>query len=162
MTAFVGASLTNTYTTAQLNGSENYACPQIGQRYSALDKTYRFIQYNAGAAPIAAVVGNAVGLYAPGGTSTGVTNVVTSDVSDTAGVLAGVLMAVIPSGDYGWIQTRGVATLTTALVSGASGNALTLSSTTDGTLKVVGAVTDAGGATCVLASSKIVMLKCPD
>jgi len=162
MTAFVGASLTNTYTTAQLAGSENYACPQIGQRYSSLDKTYRFVQYNSGAGAIAAVAGNAVGLYAPGGTSTGVTNVVTSDVSDTAGVLAGVLMSAPNTGEYCWIQTRGVATLTTALVSGASGNALTLSSTTDGTLKVVGAVTDAGGATCVLAASKIVMLKCPD
>ncbi len=86
----------------------------------------------------------------------------TSDVSDTSGVLAGVLMAVIATGDYGWIQTRGVATLTTALVSGASGNTLTLSSTTDGTLKVAGAVTDAAGAVCVLAASKIVMLECPD
>lgn len=162
MTAFAGASLTATYTTAQLNGSESYACPQIGQRYSSLDKTYRFVQYNAGAGAVAAVAGNAVGIYAPGGVSTGVTNVVTSDVSDTGGVLAGTLMAVIASGDYGWIQTRGVATVTTALVSGADGNALTLSSTTDGTLKVTGAVTDAGGAVAIDASAKIVMLKCPD
>lgn len=162
MTAMVGASLTNTYTTAQLAGSENYATPQIGQRYDAIDKTYRFIQYNSGAGTIAAAVGNCVGFYAPGGVSTGVTNVVTSDVSDTNGALAGVLMAVIPTGDYGWIQTRGVYTLTTALVSGADGNALTLSSTTDGTLKVSGAVTDACGAIAIDASAKIVMLKCPD
>ena len=162
MTAFAGASLTNTYTTAQLSGSESYACPQIGQRYDALDKTYRFIQYNSGAGAIAAVVGNMVGFYAPGGVSTGVTNVVTSDVSDTIGVGAGMLMAVIASGDYGWIQTKGPATITPALVSGADGNALTLSSTTDGTLKVCGAVTDAECAIAIKASSKIVFLKCAD
>ena len=162
MTAFVGASLTNTYTTAQLAGSESYATPQIGQRYSALDKTYRFVQYNSGAGAIAAVAGNAVGFYAPGGVSTGVSNVVTSDVSDTSAALAGVLMAAPATGEYCWIQTRGVATLTPALVSGADGNALTLSSTTDGTLKVCGAVTDYAGAVAIDASAKIVMLKCAD
>jgi hypothetical protein len=162
MTAFAGASLTNTYTTAQLNGSESYACPQIGQRLDALDKSYRFVQYNAGAGAIAAVAGNIVGFYAPGGVSTGVTNVVSSDVSDTIGVGAGMLMAVIANGDYGWIQTKGLATITPALVSGADGNALTLSSTTDGTLKVCAAVTDAECAVAIDASAKIIMLKCAD
>lgn len=162
MTAYAGASLTATYTTAQLNGSESYACPQIGQRLDALDKTYRFVQYNSGAGTIAAVAGNIVGFYAPGGVSTGVTNVVSSDVSDTIGVGAGMLMAVIANGDYGWIQTKGVATITPALVSGADGNALTLSSTTDGTLKVCAAVTDAECAVAIDASAKIIMLKCAD
>lgn len=122
---------------------------------------YKYIQYNQGAGAIAAVAGNAVGYYAPGGTSTGTSTVVTSDVSDTTAILAGVLTAALTNLQYGWIQVKGRATLTTAFVSGASGNALTLSTTTDGTVKVAGAVTDAGGAYAVLAASRIVLLDCP-
>ena len=162
MTAFVGASLDQNYTAAQLTGSESHKVPGIGDIYVSHDnKTYRFVRYLAGAGAIAAVAGNAVGFFAPGGVSTGVSNDVTSDVSDTAGNLAGVLVGTPGTGEYGWIQVGGVATLTPALVSGADGNALTLSSTTDGTLKVCGAVTDSCGAVAIDASAKIVMLHCP-
>lgn len=102
-----------------------------------------------------------MGYYAPGGVSAGSSTIVTSDVSDTAGVLAGALQTVLASGEYGWIQVTGRVTLNTAFVSGADGNALTLSSTTDGTVKVVGAVTDAGGARSIDASAKIAVLDCP-
>lgn len=141
----------------------NDATPQfklgaIGQDYQGY--LYKYIQYNSGAGAIAAVAGNVVGYYAPGGTSTGTSTVVSSDVSDTSSILAGALMAVITTLQYGWIQIKGRATLTTAFVSGASGNALTLSTTTDGTVKVAGAVTDAGGAVAILAASRIVALDC--
>lgn len=153
------ASLTEAIPASDLRASG--ASPGIGDTFTDQSGLrYRFVQYNSGAGAIAAVAGNAVGYYAPGGVSAGASNVVTSDVSDTAGVLAGVLMSAPASGDYCWIQTGGVTTLTPALVSGADGNALTLSSTTDGTLKVVGAVTDAGGATAIDASAKIVALRC--
>lgn len=162
MTSFVGASLTNTYTAAQITGSEAHKCPQVGQVYAASDeKIYRFVKYNSGAGAVAAVAGNAVGFYAPGGVSTGVTNEVTSDVSDTAANGAGVLVGTPGNGEYGWIQVKGVATLTTALVSGADGNALIMSATTDGTLKVAAAVTDTVCAYAIDASAKIVMLSCP-
>ncbi|UXS69163.1 hypothetical protein FY145_01055 [Agrobacterium tumefaciens] len=162
MTAFVGANLSASYTAAELTGAESAKVPGIGDLYVSHDnKTYRFVRYLGGAGAIAAVAGNAVGFYAPGGVSTGVTNDVTSDVSDTAANLAGVLCAAPASGDYCWIQVGGVVTLTPALVSGADGNALTLSTTTDGTLKVAGAVTDSGGAVAIDASAKIVMLNCP-
>ncbi|MRG66103.1 hypothetical protein GH789_12530 [Rhizobium pusense] len=162
MTAFVGANLSASYTAAELTGAESGKVPGIGDLYVSHDnKTYRFVRYLGGAGAIAAVAGNAVGFYAPGGVSTGVTNDVTSDVSDTAANLAGVLCAAPASGDYCWIQVGGVVTLTPALVSGADGNALTLSTTTDGTLKVTGAVTDSGGAVAIDASAKIVMLNCP-
>ncbi|MCZ7488537.1 hypothetical protein [Rhizobium rhizogenes] len=162
MTAFVGANLSQTYTAADLTGAESGKAPGVGDLYVSHDnKTYRFVRYLGGAGAIAAVAGNAVGFYAPGGVSTGVTNDVTSDVSDTAANLAGVLCAAPASGEYCWIQVGGVVTLTPALVSGADGNALTLSTTTDGTLKVAGAVTDSGGAVAIDASAKIVMLNCP-
>lgn len=151
------ASLTEPILATDLRASG--ASPGIGDTITdSVGKRYRFVQYNSGAGAVAAVAGNAVGYYAPGGVSAGAVNVVTSDVSDTAGVLAGLLMSAPASGDYCWIQVGGDATVTTALVSGADGNALTLSTTTDGTLKVVGAVTDSGGARAIDASAKQVIL----
>lgn len=162
MTALVGANLGATYTAAQLYGSEGYGAPGIGDIYVSHDnKTYRFVKYNSGAGAIAAVAGNVVGFYAPGGVSTGVTNEVTSDVSDTAANGAGVLVAAPGNGEYGWIQVMGVATITTALVSGADGNGLILSATTDGTLKVAAAVTDTVCAYAIDASAKIIMCAFP-
>ncbi|WP_312809347.1 hypothetical protein [Agrobacterium cavarae] len=162
MTAFAGANLSATYTAAELTGAESAKAPGIGDKYVSHDnKEYRFVRYLGGAGAIAAVVGNAVGFFAPGGVSTGVVNDVTSDVSDTAGNLAGILCGAPASGDYCWIQTAGAVTIAPALVSGADGNALTLSTTTDGTLKVAGAVTDAGGAVAIDASAKIIFLNCP-
>lgn len=159
MTAFIGASLTETYTTAQLSQGK---APGVGDIFVSHDnKTYRFVQYNSGAGAVAAVAGNFCYLYAVSGTSAGQTDIVTSDLSDSANVGAGVLQAVIASGDYGWIQTGGVATLTTALTAGADGNALTAAGATDGTLDVSAAVTDFICAVAVDASAKIVMLTCP-
>lgn len=144
--------------------TRNDATPQfklgaIGQDSNGY--LYKYVQYNSGAGTIAAVAGNAVGYYSPSGVSAGSSTVVTSDVSDTSGVLAGILQTVLATTEYGWIQITGRATITPALVSGADGNALTLSSTTDGTLKVAGAVTDAGGAKAIDASAKIIVLDCP-
>ena len=162
MTAFVGASLDQTYTQSRLTGTESGKVPGIGDLYVSHDnKTYRFVRYRAGAGAIAGVAGAAVGFYAPGGTSTGLTNEVSSDVSDTNGILAGVLVAAPADGEYCWIQVGGSVVITPALVSGATGNAMTLSSTTDGTLKVVAAATDYQGAALISASTKTVMLCCP-
>lgn len=162
MTMFVGAQLTQTYTTADLTGANSGKVPGVGDKYVDKDgKEYAFMQYNAGAGPVAAVAGNFCYYYAPGGVSAGATTVVTSDLSDSAGVGAGVLQAVIASGDYGWIQTWGPATLTTALTAGADGNALTPVGSTDGTIDVSAAVTDHICAIAIDASAKIVMVTCP-
>jgi hypothetical protein len=162
MTSFVGASLDTTWTAAQLVGAESGKAPGIGDIFVSHDnKTYRFVQYNSGAGAIAAVAGNAVGFYAPGGVSAAATNVVTSDVSDTAANGAGVLVGAPGTGEYGWIQVKGVATLTTALVSGGDGNALIMSATTDGTLKVAAAVTDTVCAYAIDASAKVIMCAFP-
>lgn len=162
MTSFVGASLTNTYTAAQITGSEAHKCPQVGQVYAASDeKIYRFVKYNSGAGAVAAVAGNAVGFYAPGGVSTGVSNEVTSDNSDTVAG-AGVLVGTPGNGEYGWIQVRGVCTLNLALTSGADGNALYMNAAgTDGALTVMSAVTQSPAGMAIDASAKIVMLTCP-
>lgn len=151
-----GVSVTQTDLTAQF---------AIGEIYipGGTNKVYKYIQYVAGAGVIAAVAGNVVGYYAPSGdfAAEGYTlGKVTSDVSDAL-VCAGVLQAVIAANSYGWIQIRGPATLTTAPVSGADGQTLVLSTTTDGTVKVAAAVTDVCGMIAQDVSDKTVILMCP-
>ena len=124
-------------------------------------KFYKYVQYETAAGTIAAVAGNFCYYYAAGGVSAGSSTVVTSDLSDSAGVGAGVLQSVIGDGEYGWILTQGRATLTTALTAGADGNALTPVGSTDGTLDVSALVTDHICAIAIDASAKIVMVTCP-
>lgn len=162
MTAFIGASLTEVYSASDLTGANSGKVPGIGDRYVANDgKEYRFVQYDTGAGGVAAAAGNFAYYYAPSGASAGATSVVTSDLSDSASVGAGVLMAAPTDGQYCWIQTRGEATLTTALTAGADGNALTPVGATDGTLDVSALVTDHICAIAVDASAKIVFVTCP-
>mgnify|MGYP004545127757 CR=1 FL=1 len=137
MTAFVGASLGATYTAAELTGQESGGVPGIGDIYVSHDnKRYRFVQYNPGVGNIAAVTGRAAYFFAPGGVSAGLTNTVTSDLSDSSEVGAGILMGDIPNGGYGWIQIGGVATMSVALTAGVDGDPLTATGATDGTLDV--------------------------
>lgn len=157
MSILSGANLTQTYS-ATTEGNT----PKVGDVFfGPAGKVYKFVQYNSGAGTVAAAAGNVCYFYAPSGTSAGATTVVTSDLSDSAGVGAGVLQAVIATGEYGWIQTKGPATLTTALTAGADGNALTAVGATDGTLDVSALVTDAVVAYAIDASAKIVMCDFP-
>lgn len=155
----LGVNLTQTYTAAQIVAD---APANVGAIYHAYDgKVYKFVKYNSGAGSVAAVAGNVCYYYAASGTSAGQNTEVTSDLSDSAGLGAGVLQAVIASGDYGWIQIKGDATLTTSLTAGADGNALTAVGATDGTLDVSALVTDAICAYAVDASAKIIKCDFP-
>ncbi len=116
-------------------------------------KLYKYVQYETAAGNVAAVAGNIAYYYAPSGASAGATTVVTSDLSDSAGLGAGVLQAVITDGAYGWIQIKGAATITPAL---------TAVGATDGTLDVSALVTDAIVAYAVDASAKIIMCNFPE
>lgn len=158
MSIVVGANLTKTYTAAEL--ATEGSAPAYGDLYFAQDgKRYKFVKYNNGQA-VAAVAGNFCYVHAASGASAGEYKEVTMDLSDSANVGAGVLQAVIADGSYGWIQTWGVATLTTALTAGADGNALTPVGATDGTLDVSALVTDHICAIALDASAKIVFVQC--
>ena len=162
MNALVGAILDRVWTAAELSGSEAGKAPGVGDIFVSHDnKKYRFVQYDTGAGGIAAVAGNVAYFYAPGGVSAGTTNVVTSDLSDSAEIGAGVLQAAPADGEHCWIQVQGVATLNTALTAGADGDPLTPTGATDGTLDVVTAATDAVCAYAIDASAKIVMCNFP-
>lgn len=104
------------------------------------NKCYKYVQYDTGAGSVAAVAGQVAYYYLASGYDA---NKVTSDLSDSVNLGAGVLQAVIADASYGWIQIKGPATLTIALTAGADGNALTAVGATDGTLDVSALVTDA-------------------
>lgn len=135
----------------------------LGTVYEAQSgKKYKYVLHNSGAGSVAAVAGNVAYYYAPGGVSAGATTTVTSDLSDSANVGAGVWQTAVTNAYYGWVQVTGPATLTTALTAGADGNALTPVGATDGTLDVSALVTDSICAYAIDASAKIVMCAFPE
>ena len=102
-------------------------------------KWYKWVQYDTGAGPVAAVAGNVCYYYTLDGYKN---NQVTSDLSDSVEIGAGVLLSAPGDGEYAWVQIKGAATLTPALTGGADGDPLTPTGATDGTLDVSALVTD--------------------
>ena len=131
---------------------------QVGQKgMDSAGNTFKYVQYDTGAGSVAAVSGQVAYYYAPSGASAGAVNVVTSDLSDSNEVGAGVLQSAPTDGQYCWIQIGGTATLTIALTAGADGDPLTPTGATDGTLDVVGtANTEPVCAFAIDASAKII------
>jgi hypothetical protein len=117
---------------------------QLGQLGAVIDDTngtriYKYLQYDTGSAGADAVAGEVAYYY----TLDGYKNFqVTSDLSDSVEIGAGVIQAVMTDGQYGWFQVTGVATLTIALTAGADGDPLTPTGAADGTLDVSAAATD--------------------
>jgi hypothetical protein len=102
-------------------------------------KAYKYIQYSEEAAAVDGVAGEVTYYVADTGYPA---NKVTSDLSASSEVGAGVLMANMSDNEYGWVQIRGLATLTIALTAGADGDPLTPTGSADGTLDVTASVTD--------------------
>jgi len=140
----------------QVDTSATFELGSIGQTSDG--KEYRYCQYEAGTAAVAGVAGE-VAYY--DGAAASATYVVTSDLSDSVNIGAGVLQAALADGEYGWLQIRGSATLTIALTAGADGNALTAVGATDGTLDVSALVSDFVCAVADDASAKIIICMFP-
>jgi hypothetical protein len=98
-------------------------------------KSYRYIKYAQGAAAVAGVAGE-VAYYATVAVGDATGTIVTSDLSDSDEVGAGVLQSALTDGTFGWVQVKGPATLSIALTAGADGDALTPTGAGDGTLDV--------------------------
>ena len=98
-------------------------------------KLYKYVQYNAATAAVAGVAGE-VAYYATVAIGDATGTIVTSDLSDSDEVGAGVLQAALTDDYYGWVEVCGPATLSIALTAGADGDALTPTGATDGTLDV--------------------------
>ena len=122
-------------------------------------KMYKYVQYNAATAAVAGVAGE-VTYYATVAIGDATATIVTSDLSDSDEVGAGVLQASLTDDAYGWIQVKGIATLTIALDgTPGDGGALTPTGAADGTLDVniaTAANTDVC-ARCIDESAKIIL-----
>jgi len=140
--AIIGISPGLTWTAAEVAAG---AVPhRLGEIGSYIDdgvfKEYKFVQYDNATAATDSVAGEVASYINVAGGGF-VSNIVTSDQSDTVGMGAGVLQSVIPDGGQGWVQISGPATLSIALTAGTDGSPLTVIGATDGTLDVVAAVT---------------------
>jgi len=123
-------------------------------------RIFKWVKYEAGTGSVAAVAGNCVVYHGDDSVVLDTEADVTSDYTDGAGVVAGVLQAVIADESFGWIQIKGVAILGLALDSGADGNELIVG-TTDGALAVRALATSHTAGVAIDATAKIVLLDCP-
>lgn len=114
----------------------------LGQYREENGRGYRYVKYDEGAGSVAAVA-NQIAFYlgTTDDTTEGPTNTfweVTSDVSDShRSKVAGRLCAVIADEGYGWLQTRGPATLKTNGDDDIALGQSIISANTDGTVDSV-------------------------
>ena len=111
-------------------------------------KCYKWVQYEAASAGVAGVLGEVAYYYTMDGYKN---NIVTSDLSDSVEIGAGVLQAALADGEYGWVQIKGLATLTIAFTAAADGDPLTPTGAGDGTLDTAEAVAALGPNICGIA-----------
>lgn len=150
----LGADLDQVYTTL-----DEGKTPALGDVfYGSGNKVYKFVQYSEQAAAVDGVAGEVA--YYVADTGYGASQV-TSDLSASSEIGAGVLQAAMSDNEYGWIQIKGGATLTIALTAGADGDPLTPTGSADGTLDVSALVTDHVCAIAVDASANEIICDFP-
>jgi hypothetical protein len=137
MAVGIGFNPADVYTAADVTAGK---APKLGTlQQGADDIWYKFVKYDTGAGPVAAVAEQVAYYYTLDGYKN---NTVTSDLSDSIEIGAGVLKGAPEDGGGCWVQLTGPATLALALTAGADGDPLTPTGSTDGTLDVTAAVTD--------------------
>jgi hypothetical protein len=151
MSSQIGPNITYVDATAQF---------ELGQVFRNTDgKSYKYITYSEEAAATDGVAGEVCYYVADNGI---MANDVTSDLSASDEIGAGVLQATMSDNEFGWIQVKGSATLTIALTAGADGSPLTPTGSADGTLDVSADVTDNVCAIAGDASAKEILCNFPD
>ena len=131
---------------------------QHGAVIGSPTKLYKYVQYDTGSVGTAAVAGEACYYYTLDGYKN---NQVSSDLSDSVEIGAGILQAIMTEGQFGWVQIKGPATMTIALSAGADGDTLTATGAADGTLDVSADVTDIVVAIAGDASDKEIICDFP-
>ena len=126
---------------AAVSSTAEYGVGQLGSVIDSggVTKIYKYVQYDTGSGSVAAVSGQVAYYYTLDGHKN---NQVTSDLSDSVEIGAGVLNSAPTDGQYCWIQIAGPATLSIALTAGADGDPLTPTGSADGPLDVSAAATD--------------------
>ena len=125
-------------------------------------RVFKWCKYNKGTGSVAAVANETVVYHGDDAVVLDSACEVTMDLTDGNDICAGMLMAVIADGEFGWVQIKGIAILNSALTAGTDGDQLTTVGATDGTLDVVvtGAITQIA-ALAMDVSAKEVFLDCP-
>jgi len=123
-------------------------------------KIYKYVQYEAAPADVPGVAGE-VAYYAKISIGDATGTIVTSDLSNSIEVGAGVLQAPLPDGSYGWIQVKGIATLSIGLTAGSDGDPLTATGANDGTLDVSSTISSVICAVALDASANIILCDFP-
>ncbi len=124
---------------SSVSDTAEFRLGQHGAVIGSPTKLYKYVQYDTGSVGTAAVAGEACYYYTLDGYKN---NQVTSDLSDSVEIGAGILQAIMTDGQFGWVQIKGPATMTIALSAGADGDPLTATGAADGTLDVSADVTD--------------------
>ncbi len=132
---------------------------QHGAVVGSPSKVYKYVQYDTGSGSVAAASGNAAYYYTLDGYKN---NQVTSDLSDSVEIGAGILQSAPTDGQFCWIQIRGAATMAAALTAGADGDPLTPTGSADGKLDVTADVTSVVCAIAGDISDKEIICMFPD
>lgn len=120
----------------RVDSSAEFALGTIGMGHDG--KIYKYVTYSEEAAATDGVAGEACYYVA----ATGYANSdVTSDLSASDEVGAGILQATMSDNEFGWVQIKGLATLSIAFTAGADGDVMTPTGAGDGTLDVTAAAT---------------------
>ena len=131
MTHLIGVVLT------RVDAAAEFALGTVYTHFNG--NKYKYVTYSEEAAALDGVAGEVCYYVADNGI---MADDVTSDLSASDEIGAGVLQAIMSDNEFGWIQISGPATLTIALTGGADGDPLTPTGTTDGALDVSALVTD--------------------
>lgn len=123
--------------TTQVSTTALFALGSIGMKSDGT--IWKYVQYIEGTAAVDGVADEVAYYYTLDGYKN---NQVSSDLSDSVELGAGVLPVGVSDQEYLWIQIKGPATLSIALTAGADGDPLTPTGSADGTLDVTALVTD--------------------
>lgn len=116
----------------RIDSSREFELGTIGRTNDG--RLYKYITYSNEAAAVAGVAGEVCYYVAATGYAA---NDVTSDITASDEVGAGVLQASLTDNSFGWIQIRGQAILTIALTVQTDGANLTPTGSADGSLDVI-------------------------
>ena len=143
----------------EVHDTAEFLLGQHGAVVGSPSKVYKYVQYDTGSGSVAAVSGNAAYYYTLDGYKN---NQVTSDLSDSVEVGAGILQSAPTDGQFCWIQIRGAATMDAALTAGSDGDPLTPTGSSDGKLDVTADVTSVVCAIAGDISDKEIICSFPD
>jgi hypothetical protein len=121
-------------------------------------KVYKYVMYDDGDITTDGVAGEVAYYLADTGYAA---HTVTSDLTASSEVGAGVLQVDMVTQEYAWIQIKGVATLTIALSADTDGAPLTPTGGADGTLDDATAATDHICAVTINGGDKLILCDFP-